>query len=400
MSCTNDRSKPVAAAKVRAFQVSTKNPRSSPLTSGSSTSTSAIGVGATDNPVDVTPERVATGCRIRVAGPPQPSCVQQARATPTEATVLLPSGAVTSHDPSGRPRPVGPLEMVLEELSSVVRQADEVAAAVANGDPDAADRAAALSDRVRDVRRSVEWLGVRLASVDDSETPSRPDLGHAASAPGTQVGAPRPADGRAHQAGHRGTTPAGNRKAPKAASTRPGGRERRHPCPPTRQRPGERSSGIDGRRHPQRAATHGAPARRAAQPDPLPLLRVGGGGQRLDRRHPRVAGRNPSLPGESGSQHQQRQLLPFLQPGRRHGDRGVRPAAQQRRRPDKPGLAGSDGRHPRRGPESWRLRCPAGLSGQAGKVVAGTRPGPHGSAPRDRLRVGGSGAPPGEPGAG
>ena len=130
------------------------------------------------------------------------------------------------------------------------------------------------------------------------------------------------------------------------------------------------------------------------------LLRVGGGGQRLDRRHPRVAGRNPSLPGESGGQHRQRQLLPFLQPGRRHGDRGVRPATQQRRRPDKPGLAGSDGRHPRRGPESWRLRRPAGLPGQAGKVVAGTRPGPHGSAPRDRLRVGGSGAPPGEPGAG
>jgi O-antigen biosynthesis protein len=76
---------------------------------------------------------------------------------------------VTTHDPeaSGRPRPTGPLEIVLEELAAVVRQADELAAAVAGGDADAADRAAALSGRLREVRRSVEWLGLRLASVDD-----------------------------------------------------------------------------------------------------------------------------------------------------------------------------------------------------------------------------------------
>ena len=76
---------------------------------------------------------------------------------------------MTTHGPEGsrHPPPTGPLEIVLEELAAVVRQADEVALSVARGDADAADRAAGLSSRLRDVRRSVEWLGLRLASVDD-----------------------------------------------------------------------------------------------------------------------------------------------------------------------------------------------------------------------------------------
>ena len=73
---------------------------------------------------------------------------------------------MTSHDPdaSGRPRATGPLEIVLEELAAVVRQADELAIGVAEGDADAADRAARPERPVTgsEAERGVAWSPARL----------------------------------------------------------------------------------------------------------------------------------------------------------------------------------------------------------------------------------------------
>ena len=132
--------------------------------------------------------------------------------------------------------PTGPLEIVLEELSSVVRQADEVAAAVANGDADGSPTACRRAGLPR-VRRSVEWLGVRLASVDDLRRRSR-------HVPRTLLSSPKPAsrcgspcEWPSRQAAGRGTAPTGSRKAPTASSLLdPAGERRGNPCPQARHR--------------------------------------------------------------------------------------------------------------------------------------------------------------------